>query len=184
MLFLISSVVLHAQPLVGLQSPWNVIGSGGEIGSSGANTQLSSTLGQPAIGPMKNAAVQIHLGFWYPTGKTSSVATTPVASSSFELKQNFPNPFSSSTTIGFTVAQRSRVRLRVYNMLGEQVKVLANEILEPGYREVIWDGLTEKNEQASSGDYVCELEAMPLDGGATTGFSQVVRQKQIMHLLK
>jgi hypothetical protein len=177
---------LHAQPVAGVQSPWNVLGSGGSIGSSAGNIQLSSTVGQPAIGGMGNAAVKLHLGFWLPLQSTSSVREEPIAegSTAVELRQNFPNPFSSTTTIGFVVPQRSHVRIRVFNMLGDLVKVLSDQVVEPGYREVMWDGLTDLNERASSGDYVCQLEASSSDGSAVTGGGSVIRKRQVMHLVR
>ena len=50
-----------------------------------------------------------------------------------ELKQNYPNPFRSSTTIDFTVPQKHNgkfIRLRIFNLMGKEIKVLVNERLE------------------------------------------------------
>lgn len=186
MLLLVGALAAQAQPVAGLQSPWNVVGSGGSIGSSAANVQISSTVGQPAIGGMSNAAGRLHLGFWYPlpTG-TSHVddKATPGSATAFELKQNYPNPFKSQTTVAFYVPRRSRVRLKVYDMRGGLVKVLADEVFEAGNREMVWDGTTALNEPTGSGDYICQMEATALDG-ATTGNGGFFRQQQIMHLVK
>jgi hypothetical protein len=185
MLLLVGAVAATAQPMVGLRTPWNVIGSGGAIGASGTNIQMSSTIGQPSIGPMKNAAIGLHLGFWYPVGKTSQVKTQPErGATTVELRQNYPNPFRTQTTIGFSLPSRSRVRLTVYNMVGEQVTVLADAEMEPGYREVVWNGMSQAQQPVSSGDYICEMEVVPQDGGAVTGTEHAVRKRQIMHLLK
>jgi hypothetical protein len=158
MLLLVGAIAVQAQPVAGVQSPWNVIGSGGSIGSSASNTQLSSTAGQAAIGPMSNAAVRVHLGFWYPatTMGPAGVQTgsTPGGVTAFELKQNYPNPFRSQTTIA-----------------------------EAGNHELTWDGFNDQNAPVSSGDYLCQMEATSLDG-ATTGSSPAFRKQQIMHLMK
>ena len=50
----------------------------------------------------------------------------------FGLKQNYPNPFNPATTIEFSTAEDSWANLAIYNLLGEQVKVLVNERLEMG----------------------------------------------------
>jgi len=69
-------------------------------------------------------------------------------STSFYLYQNFPNPFNVSTKIKFDVPQfplntaglRGLLnRLIIYNILGREVAVLVNQVLEPGSYEVIWN---------------------------------------------
>jgi hypothetical protein len=185
LLLVVAAVTASAQTIV--QSPWNVVGSGGSIGSSASNTQLSSTAGQASIGPMGNAAVRVHLGFWYPTPTTgpASVGGGGVTGgvTAFDLKQNYPNPFNSRTTISFFVPGKSQVRVKVFDMRGQLVKVLADEVYEAGSREVTWDGLNDRNVPVASGDYICEMEATSLDGAAT-GAGPVFRKQQIMHLLK
>jgi hypothetical protein len=54
----------------------------------------------------------------------------------FALEQNFPNPFNPVTSIRFSIPKEVQVNLSVYNILGEQVKELKNEIMKPGYYEV------------------------------------------------
>ncbi len=56
----------------------------------------------------------------------------------FRLSQNYPNPFNPSTTIRFGVPMRSRVRLTVFNVLGQQVAQLADEIMNLGNFERAW----------------------------------------------
>ena len=50
----------------------------------------------------------------------------------FELKQNYPNPFNPSTTINFTLSGKEFVTLKIYNIIGEEVRNLQNGILEAG----------------------------------------------------
>jgi hypothetical protein len=184
MLLVVGAAAAVAQPIAGLQSPWSVIGSGGSIGSSAVNVQLSSTVGQPAIGPASNAAMKLHLGFWYPT-QTQGPASVhdPIAEGGYELKQNYPNPFRTQTTISYYVPQRSRVRVKVYNLVGDLVKVLVDDVVEAGQQEVTWDGISQGDQPVGSGDYLCEMEATSLDATAVTG-SRMFRQRHIMHLVK
>jgi photosystem II stability/assembly factor-like uncharacterized protein len=71
----------------------------------------------------------------------------------FSLSRNYPNPFNPSTTIRFSVPTRSRLRLTIYNILGQQVAELANEVMDAGNFERIW------NAKVGSGLYFYRLEA-------------------------
>lgn len=63
----------------------------------------------------------------------------PPIPAEFSLKQNHPNPFNPRTTIQFTMAKEEFVTLRVYNLLGQEVKTLVNEVRRAGTHEVVFD---------------------------------------------
>jgi len=71
----------------------------------------------------------------------------------FALDQNYPNPFNPSTTIAYTLASRSAVRLRVYNVLGQVVAELVNTEQSVGSHSVTW------NARVASGVYLYRIEA-------------------------
>jgi hypothetical protein len=77
----------------------------------------------------------------------------------FKLRQNYPNPFNMSTTIEFELPATERVRLSVYNVLGERVAILANDVYESGIHRVHWNGSTQHGTPASSGIYFTRLSA-------------------------
>ncbi|GEM_PF-593336 len=78
----------------------------------------------------------------------------------FELYQNYPNPFNPSTTIQFAIPEQANVRLEIYNMLGQRVKVLvADEYYQPGIYSVLWNGLNESNLPVTSGTYIYRIAA-------------------------
>jgi hypothetical protein len=66
----------------------------------------------------------------------TSVARNEGIPSEFVLRQNFPNPFNPSTRIEFGLPKESRVKLEVYNLLGEQVATVIDEVRSPGYHAV------------------------------------------------
>jgi dienelactone hydrolase len=72
----------------------------------------------------------------------------------FALSQNFPNPFNPTTTIKFSIPKEVQVNLSVYNILGEKVEELKNEIMKPGYFEVEFDAST-----IASGVYFYRIKA-------------------------
>ena len=58
----------------------------------------------------------------------------------YELFQNFPNPFNPQTEISFGLPEDSRVTLKIYNLLGEQVTQLVNADYKKGIYSVVFDG--------------------------------------------
>ena len=74
--------------------------------------------------------------------------------STFTLSQNYPNPFNPNTTIRYSVQKRSLVTLSIYNILGQSVKTLVNDVKAPGVYEASFDGAS-----LPSGTYFYRLTA-------------------------
>ncbi len=71
----------------------------------------------------------------------------------FNLVQNYPNPFNNSTMISYTISEQGLVLLKVYNVLGEQVSSLVNEMKQPGTYQLSFD-----SRDLPSGLYFYELK--------------------------
>ena len=101
----------------------------------------------------------------YPDVDNPVVVNTAVASadegsllpSEYALFQNYPNPFNPSTQISFDVPNSEFVTLRVYNLLGQDVKTLINQSMVPGRYTVEWNGNDMLNNDVASGVYFYEL---------------------------
>ncbi|MCZ7558594.1 MAG: carboxypeptidase regulatory-like domain-containing protein [Bacteroidia bacterium] len=87
------------------------------------------------------------------TGLTS-VDRKPAAPSAYALKQNYPNPFNPSTAIAFTLPKQTRAMLRVFNLLGQEIAVIANGTFNAGTHAVTWNA-----DGVPSGIYLYRLEA-------------------------
>ncbi len=72
----------------------------------------------------------------------------------YTLEQNYPNPFNPTTTIRYGIPEPVRVRLEVYNTIGQRIKVLVDEEKPAGYHQVIFDA-----SDLSSGVYFYRLQA-------------------------
>jgi hypothetical protein len=77
----------------------------------------------------------------------------------FSLADAAPNPFRSSTSIEFSVANRTRVSIEVYNILGQKVRTVADEVFEAGSYNRMWDGRSDAGTQVSSGIYFYKMVA-------------------------
>jgi len=77
----------------------------------------------------------------------------------FSLSQNNPNPFNSSTVFEFTIPINTHVILKVYDILGREVKTLVDEYQAPGIRSILWDGTDDNGLSLSSGVYFYKLIA-------------------------
>ncbi|MCU0331783.1 MAG: T9SS type A sorting domain-containing protein [Ignavibacteriaceae bacterium] len=75
-----------------------------------------------------------------------------ISLNSFALEQNYPNPFNPSTTIKYTLGERSAVTLKVYDVLGNEVANLVNTTQEAGQHSVNFDASS-----LSSGLYIYTL---------------------------
>jgi len=90
----------------------------------------------------------------------------------YELHNNYPNPFNPSTTILYGLPQQSHVTVTIYSVLGQELSSLVNEIQGPSYYRVVWNGQDKNRSQLSSGIYFFRLIAQSTDG-KTQPFVQV-----------
>lgn len=80
-------------------------------------------------------------------------------SDDFKLaSSNYPNPFNPTTTIHFTMPERSHVKVTVYNLLGHKMDTLIDDILESGYHSAEWKALDRTGSALPSGTYFYRLE--------------------------
>ncbi len=147
-----------------------------------ANLRIAAVEFTGTYGTSTETAQLIYLGFPFETiveqedrallmekalqyfGLATSVAGTPTPNlpQRFELGQNYPNPFNPTTTIRYSVPASQgaqKVKLEIFNALGQRIRTLVNQERAPGDYNVQWDGKTEDRTLAASGVYIYRLTA-------------------------
>jgi len=134
-----------------------VVGSGGGDAAS-TNFGTRGTVGQTAAGETESESYGHQAGYWYgPVTIVSGIRDDNVRTPRVNrLHQNYPNPFNPTTTIQFEIAERTRVRIRVYNAAGQMVAQLLDEVRGPGLHT-----LTFNVGRIASGVYFYRIEAGP-----------------------
>lgn len=95
----------------------------------------------------------------YQLGLTTSVKGRENIPSKFELEQNYPNPFTQSTSVGYELSQRSGVSIRIYNVLGQLVKKFTFGEQTAGVHGIVWDGTNNLGERVPPGVYFYQMTA-------------------------
>jgi hypothetical protein len=76
----------------------------------------------------------------------------------YELKQNYPNPFNASTLIEYSLPKPSDVILEIYNLIGQQVRVIVDERQRAGVHSIFWNGRDKFDREVASGIYLYRLK--------------------------
>ncbi|HCV44279.1 MAG TPA: hypothetical protein DGH68_12395 [Bacteroidetes bacterium] len=95
----------------------------------------------------------------------------------FALEQNYPNPFNPTTTISYSLPTEATVRLKIFNMLGQEVITLVDAPHAAGYYDVRWSGNSNRGVVVSSGVYMYRLEATTPDGKILNNFKRMLLLK-------
>ncbi|RMD93091.1 MAG: T9SS C-terminal target domain-containing protein, partial [Calditrichaeota bacterium] len=123
--------------------------------------------GKPAFtsdGSKLYTGVQIHDGlkgglFILDLATSIKVDTREKKLNDFRLFTNYPNPFNSNTFISYQLPVSVKVTLKIYNLLGDVVSTLVDEIQTAGEYRVVWDGRDSEGHLVASGLYFYQLTA-------------------------
>ena len=110
------------------------------------------------VHPLYHSHAQKSLNFLiyvsqYPLGSDSNL----LLPNDFIIQKPFPNPFNPVTTFRFELPQTGFVRLAIYDLMGNRVRVLINETMHQGLHSIIWDGTTTRGDIQSAGVYLYRL---------------------------
>ncbi|MCK4654382.1 MAG: SBBP repeat-containing protein [Candidatus Cloacimonetes bacterium] len=103
----------------------------------------------------------------------SSVFAENEISPTVNSLSNYPNPFNPTTTINYQLPEDSKVKLSIYNIKGQKVKILVNKILPAGEHSIIWDGKDSNGNRVSSGIYFYKMCLHPESSGKAGDYREV-----------
>ena len=98
--------------------------------------------------------IRAYVSLTMPTGVKQTVELVP---STFKLNQNYPNPFNPSTVISYQLASISKVRIKVYDILGKEIATLVNGQKPAGNYQITWDGTDNFGNKVTSGVYFYQI---------------------------
>ncbi len=81
----------------------------------------------------------------------------------FELYQNFPNPFNSTTIINFDLPEAANIKLSIFDIKGREIRQLISGQKDAGMNSIPWDGCDNNSRPVAAGLYFCYLEAQSKD---------------------
>lgn len=110
-----------------------------------------------AYDPSSHIAEDESDGPFYVTSVSTDADGTPRFT--YRLEQNYPNPFNGTTTISYSIAERSEVDIRIYDTAGRLVSVLDRTSREPGRYSTVWRGTDLEGRAVASGVYFCSIKA-------------------------
>ena len=90
---------------------------------------------------------------------STSVKPEPIIPTDTYLYPNFPNPFNPSTEIRFDLPQTTHAELKVYNIRGQVVATLVDEVVSAGVHQVNWNGRNALGQAVASGVYIYSLRS-------------------------
>jgi len=145
-----------------------------QVSTNTAGTEVAVMLSGFSFHTIRNVIPDYQMAHWHHlddillflgqagTSGPHSADSPPYTNS---LAQNYPNPFNPTTAIQFTVRERTPVRLNVYNVAGQRVRTLLDEMRAPDVVHTVeWDGRNNAGQAVASGVYFYRL--------VTTEFTQ------------
>jgi len=101
-----------------------------------------------------------------------------------QLRQNYPNPFNPATTIPFAVGGYlpAKVRLDIYDLLGQRIRTVVDDVLGAGPHLAHWDGRDDRGGEVASGIYLYSLRVIPAlsRGGEATGTTAELTRRLLL----
>lgn len=90
---------------------------------------------------------------------SSAGGDNPLPVAKTTLKGNYPNPFNPETSISFELANAGKVNLDIYNVKGQKVKTLVNDVMEKGNHTINWNGTDDSGRKVGSGIYFYNMKS-------------------------
>ena len=77
----------------------------------------------------------------------------------YALHHNYPNPFNPVTTMLYDLPEAGHTRLLIYDLLGKEVRVLIDKVMNPGYYSTQWNGRNSQGQTVGAGVYLYQIQS-------------------------
>lgn len=144
----------------------SVIGAGGTVAGktvgSTSDYELNGVTGQAVIETKADqtpgsGSYNLHQGFWTPDGSDITSVDDDVVASGRAIF-NYPNPVRNNTTIEYNLDNSAYVTLRIYDMVGNEIKVLQDGFQSAGAQRIEWNTKNDYGVEVGAGSYLYELQ--------------------------
>jgi hypothetical protein len=126
------------------------------IPSGGTRTVAFAIVGGNSLTELENNSDNL-LNLWNGGGTAIEPLQTNGLPDSYELAQNYPNPFNPSTNISFQMPKAGDVNLKIFNIVGQEIRDLESGYLTAGSYQAVWDGKDNFGRSVASGVYFYQL---------------------------
>jgi glucuronoarabinoxylan endo-1,4-beta-xylanase len=147
---------------------------GGTVSTSATTVRNASVTFEDKDNPTNVFSAETDsVGQYQVTINLTSVASSTPLPTKFELEQNYPNPFSTSTAIPYQLKSQADIKVTIYDILGRVVWEAAAAAQTTGAHSIFWDGRNARGQKVAPGVYFYSLRAgsesrvrkMVLNGG-------------------
>lgn len=141
---------------------WQVVANGG--GELAGTYRCGATIGQTATGILSGENLLAYIGFWCPEVVTGIDEKEPFRWEMSAIKETrlyppFPNPFTRTIQIRYTLNTGRQTLIQVCDISGRVIKTLLNSNQNPGRYTLFWDGKDSRGRTVASGVYICRFLA-------------------------
>ena len=126
--------------------------------------QVKALNGGGESGPSNEASVWGFSFFKQGEDKTKEIANESKLPKTVQLGHNYPNPFNPTTQVPFQLPEDAFVTIKIYSLMGREIKTLIKDTQFAGFHSVQWDGTNDYGQSVASGAYIIRFTANPIGG--------------------
>ncbi|MBK6912126.1 MAG: S8 family serine peptidase [bacterium] len=141
--------------LLSIQMSAGIVSPDGRLDNPRLNVPIEYTISAIAEGLSREQDLLSRIAFVGERDKSSLSGESPIA---YALNQNYPNPFNPSTEIRFDLPEAIHAELKVFNILGQEVTTLVDDVRAAGAYRVLWDGKNAAGLTVASGVYIYQIK--------------------------
>ncbi|MCK4404030.1 MAG: T9SS type A sorting domain-containing protein [candidate division Zixibacteria bacterium] len=121
--------------------------------------ELGVRFATPRIGHPDQTSYEVCFGLRKPADVREIHGSDETRPLEFSLSENYPNPFNPVTNFEFSLSKPVHVKIEIFNIIGQKVRTLVDEEMNPGVYVVDWGGKDENERPVSSGIYFYRMQA-------------------------